>query len=199
MDRNIIQHFQSVDQILYRIVLSVDIKPLSSDRDYFKSLCNAIICQQLSEKAGRTIWQRFESIFLSGTFTPDKVLKISVETMRNSGVSNAKARYIHAIAQAFLDRIVKPEEFVHMTDEEIIQVLVTIKGIGRWTAEMFLIFSLGRLDVFSAGDLGLRKALQKAYGLKSLPNEKWIGRKSKLWSPYKSYAALALWKSLESL
>jgi len=196
MEKHVLHHFSLVDPILYAVAKEKGILPVKGGTDPFSDLCNAIVCQQLSDKAGSAIWKKFEALF-SLSPTPHAVLEKSVETLRKSGVSQSKAQYIQNIAKAFIDGTVEPKKFSGMTDEEIISHLVVIKGVGRWTAEMFLIFSLGRPDVFSCGDLGLRKGIQKLYGLKKLPEEKQLLRLTKKWSPYRSYASLLLWKSLD--
>lgn len=199
MEKRILTHFRRTDEKLYHLAKKLGIIAMNSNNDPFSDLCNAIVCQQLSDKAGAAIWKRFEALFAKKKITPSLVLKKSVSGLRKSGISNSKAQYIRNIAEAFIQDYVTPETFHQKSDEEIIQQLIQVKGIGRWTSEMFLIFSLGRPDVFSSGDLGLRKAVQRLYGLKKLPEEKQLHRMTKKWSPYRSYASLLLWKSLDSV
>jgi DNA-3-methyladenine glycosylase II len=169
--------------------------PLSTS--YFSDIVNAIICQQLSDKAGAAIWKRFKILFSPNTITPSAVKKIPVKTLRTSGISNAKAQYIHNVAQAFVEGLVTPNQFSKMSDEAVINQLTLIKGIGRWTAEMFCIFSLGREDIFSFGDVGLFNAICKLYGRDKPFSTQRIEQITRTWSPYRSYASLLLWKSLE--
>lgn len=197
MENKILAHFQNTDEKLYTLAQKIGIIPVLANNDPFSDLCNAIVCQQLSDKAGAAIWKRFEALFSKKTITPSLVLKKSVSDLRKSGISNSKACYIQNIAEVFVRDHLNKEKFLIQKDEEIIQELIRIKGVGRWTAEMFLIFSLGRPDVFSCGDLGLRKGVQKLYGLKNLPEEKQLLCLTKKWSPYRSYASLLLWKSLD--
>lgn len=197
MEKQILTHFQNNDEKMYALAKKIGIIPVLANNDPFSDLCNAIVCQQLSDKAGAAIWKRFEALFSKKKITPNLVLKKSVADLRKSGISNSKAQYIQNIAEAFVKNNLHKEKFLAQTDEEVIQELIQIKGVGRWTSEMFLIFSLGRPDVFSAGDLGLRKGVQKLYGLRKLPEEKQLFRIAKKWSPYRSYASLLLWKSLD--
>ena len=120
-------------------------------------------------------------------------MKKSHETLRSSGLSNAKASYIRNIAEAAVNKKLVFEKLPSMNDDAVIETLVQIKGIGRWTAEMFLIFTLGRENVFSTGDLGLKKGMIKLYGLKKEPNLKQIIKITEKWSPYKTYGSLVLW------
>jgi DNA-3-methyladenine glycosylase II len=173
-----------------------DIKLIPS-KDYFSDLASAIVCQQLSDKAGAAIWKRFTALFDSPKIIPEAVAEKTVEQLRRSGISHSKAQYMKNVAVAFLDKTVTPEKFSAMSDSEIIGQLIQIKGVGTWTAEMFCIFSLGREDIFSVGDLGLSNALYRLYGRKKPFTKAQMERIARAWSPYRSYASLLLWKSLE--
>ena len=164
---------------------------------HFKKLCGAIIAQQLANKAARAITNRFYDLFERKYVTPDKVLAFSEQELRNIGMSWAKARYTRGLAQKVKDKEVRLNNLRNLDDKLVVEELIKVKGIGNWTAEMFLIFTLGREDIFSHGDLGLRKALQKLYGFKDKPNEKQINKIVDKWSPYKSYGCLALWRSVD--
>jgi DNA-3-methyladenine glycosylase II len=196
MKDHVIAHFRKKDPVLSVYAerySSIEIVPSA---DHFSDLCNAIVCQQLSEKAGASIWNRFEAAFGRQGIVPVTITGRNADALRALGISWSKAGYIKNIAAAFLDGTVTPHLFTNMEDEAIIRQLTGIKGVGRWTAEMFLIFSLGREDVFSPGDLGLRRAIQKMYGYKSEPALRTLATISRKWSPYRSYASLVLWKSL---
>jgi DNA-3-methyladenine glycosylase II len=168
-------------------------------RKYFQDLCESIVCQQLSGKAAAAIWKKFKLLIGENNIKPAYIVTLDDAFLRTTGISWAKARYTKYVAQAFLDGTVTSKKFSSMTEEEIITQLVKIKGVGRWTAEMFLMFSLGREDVFSIGDLGLRKGMQKLLHMKTLPGEKIMKRMSKKWSPYRTYGALLLWRSLDTV
>lgn len=191
------KHFSSVDPILANhFHLIGDIK-LSQSTNPFVDLVESITSQQLSVKAGATIFERLKKLFSKGRITPDGVLSLTDQQIRDVGISWSKVKYIKAIAHAVKSGSVAFESFPNLSDEEVIASLTTIHGVGRWTAEMFLMFSLGRADVFSYGDLGLRRGLQKLYGLKKEPTRKQMEKIVKKWAPYRTYAARILWNSLD--
>lgn len=170
--------------------------------DLFEDLVESIISQQLSGKAAKTIFGRFKDLYPStalGTIafpTPKQILATPHEKLRAVGLSNAKARYVKSLAEFVDTGQLVLDELKDKSDEEVITSLTRVKGIGRWTAEMILIFSLGRPDVFSMGDLGLKKAISKLYKVDMKDLEK-IEKISDAWSPYRSLACRYLWKSLE--
>ncbi len=168
----------------------------AAPKDYFAKLCGEIINQQLSDKASATIYKRFENLFPEKIITPEYVLKLSHEKIRGTGTSNAKVAFIKSLAEKVVKKELKFELLDSMTDREVVKELTKIKGIGPWTAEMFIMFSLGRQDVFSHGDLGLRKAIKKLYGFKAEPTRKEIEKITNKWSPYRTYACAILWQSL---
>ena len=197
--KHMLRHFQKNDYRLYEYMIKVGkLYKIKKDRpaNYFHRLCKEIICQQLSNKAGDAIHDRFLKLFSRRLIRPLDVLKLSHETLRGSGISNAKARYIKNLAEAIINKTLPITKLDAMTDEEIIVALTKVKGIGRWTAEMFLIFVLGRENVFSHGDLGLKKGLIKVYGFKKEPARKRVEKIVGRWSPYKSYASRVLWECL---
>lgn len=200
MNKLITDHFQTADPLLHEWILKIQklppFKPINPDR-YFTRLCDDIVSQQLSGKAAATIFSRFNKLFNNDTITPDELLQIPHEKLRAAGLSNTKANYVKNLAQHVLDGSLTLDRLPKLTDEEVIAELTKVKGIGRWTAEMFLIFSLGREDVFSHGDLGLRNGLKKIYKFKREPSKKRIEAIVKKWSPYKSFASRILWKCLE--
>lgn len=168
-------------------------------KNYFESLADAIMSQQLSGKAADTLIKRFKALFPKVEFpSPKQVLAKSDTELRSVGVSSAKASYLKNLAQAFEDKTLNFRNIDKKTDEEIITMLVSVKGIGRWTVEMFLIFTLGRPDVFSFGDLGLRNAVKKVYGLRQDPSPVKLKQLSVRWQPYRSTASLYLWASLNN-
>lgn len=193
-----IRHIKKVDPVLHTAILKLPKPNIKARKRYFQSLVSSIISQQLSTKAADTIEKRFIKLFLGKKFpTPMDIQKISELKLRRCGLSAGKAKYIKGIAEAFTKKLVQPRQFKAMTDEEIIVELVKIKGIGRWTAEMFLMFSLARPDVFSHGDLGLKKAIQQLYKFKEIPTQKQVEKIVAKWSPYRTTASRYLWLSLD--
>jgi DNA-3-methyladenine glycosylase II len=157
----------------------------------------SIISQQLSIKASDTIFSRFKKLFSKEIITPEKLIKIEDQKIRNAGISFSKIKYIKGIARAIIDKQLDLKKLDDLTDEEIIGELIKLKGVGKWTAEMFLMFTLGRTDVFSAGDLGLQNAIVKLYKLKNKPDQTILLEISNKWSPHRTIASRILWKSLE--
>lgn len=198
MNNKFLVHFQTVDPILYSLFKEFPSLEIQSEspKNYFKKLCGEIIGQQLSGKVADVIYARFEKLFPRKHVTPVGVLKISEQTLRDTGMSWSKTRYIHDLARQVVDKSVRLEALSTLSDAEVIKELTRVKGIGPWTAEMFLMFSLGREDVFSYGDLGLRNAMKKLYGFKKDPTARQMGRIVNKWKPYRTYAARILWKSL---
>ncbi len=193
-------HFQNADPILHTWILKIESLPplpILQPNQYFTRLCDDIISQQLSGRAAATIFSRFIKLFKNEHINPQELVNIPHEKIREAGLSNAKANYVKNLAQHVIDGSLKLDRLTNLPDEEVITELTKVKGIGRWTAEMFLLFSLGRPDVFSHGDLGLRNGLKKIYGFKREPSKKKIEALIKKWSPYKSYASRILWKCLE--
>ena len=184
------------DKKLAKIIKDIKLAPLELHGDYFRELTESIIGQQLSIKAADTILSRFYKL-MKGPIAPRKVLKLKDEDIRKAGISYQKISYIKDLAKKFDDDEIEFHKFNKLTDEKIIEELIAVRGIGRWTAEMFLIFGLGRPDVFSYGDLGLRRAIEKLYKIKDLEEVEAI-RISEKWKPYRSIASRYLWKSLEN-
>lgn len=200
MDKKILAHFRRVDPTLFSVLQKIPHKKHlgpGTSRDLFADLVETIICQQLSDRAGATIFARFQKLFPGGTFTPARVLRLSDERIRSVGTSRSKVGFIKNLAQHVLTKSVQLVQLAKLPDQEVIRELTKLKGIGPWTAEMFLMFSLGREDIFSYGDLGLRNAIKKMYGLKKDPTKKQMEAITRKWSPYRTYACRILWKSLE--
>lgn len=201
MNTKPLHHFpDKVMQSLYEKVLRADIeiipiKPATEER-YFGHLVESIISQQLSTKVADIISARAVQA-VGGTWEPAVVVATEHEVLRAVGLSNSKASYIQNIARAWTDGTIDVSRFSELSDEEIITQLSTIKGVGRWTAEMFLIFCLGRPDVFSAGDFGLRKAISVAYNIEQTTKAPELLVLSQAWKPQRSLASRILWKSLE--
>lgn len=158
-----------------------------NENDPFYNLAMNIAYQQLAGKAAKAIWNRVKE---KTGITPEGILKTD---LNGTGLSQRKISYMKDLAEKFPSF----KDFAQMSDEEVIKELVQVKGIGEWTAEMFLIFSLKRMNVFSNGDYGLRKAVQKLYDLPEMPKEKEMDQYTEKWAPYKTIAALYLWKWLD--
>lgn len=188
-------HFREHDPVLAEMVAAIGPYELELQADRFLSLGHAIVGQQLSMAAARTIWGRF--VELVGEVTPERILGFDTDAMRAIGLSNAKARYMHGLAADVLDGTVDLDSLDALDDEAVIAHLLRIKGVGRWTAEMFLIFSLGRPDVFSAGDVGLQRAVGRLYGLADAGPAEYTAV-AEPWAPYRSAASLYLWESLRA-
>lgn len=198
MKSHIKDHFRKVDPILYKAVEKIgfleDISP-RQPRDYFRSLCREIISQQLATGAASVIHKRFLNLFPTRRPSVKLLAFIPEKELREAGMSWAKARYIKDIAQKLGTKELRLSSLPKLSDEEVITELTKIKGVGRWTAEMFLIFSLGRPDVFSLQDLGLKRAMQKLYGTSSFSTREIMSIVAR-WSPYRSFASRILWKVL---
>jgi len=165
----------------------------------FESLVRAITNQQLSGRAAETIFGRFRALFPDCDFpSPARVLAVDAQTLRGVGLSRPKAAYIHDLATRMLNGVV-PElaEVQSLSDEEIVSRLTEIKGIGRWTVEMLLIFNLGRPDVLPIHDLSIRKGFKKVFNKRKLPEPLAIERHGERWRPYRTTASLYLWRACE--
>ncbi len=200
--QKIFQYFQKNDEVIFLLAKKVGtVKELYADKpeNYFHRLCREIIGQQLASGAARTIFSRFEALFTNKKITSRKVQNISHQAMRKAGLSNAKAGYIRDLAEKVINKELDFKSFESLSDEQVTAELTKVKGIGPWTASMFLLAVLTRRDIFSPGDLALRKAIKIAYGLKEMPTEKQAEEISYKWKPYRTYASLVLWKSLKKI
>ena len=160
----------------------------------FQSLVRSIVYQQLSGKAAATILGRFQKLFPGRRFpTPKKVIALPMKKLRSAGLSSQKSIYIKDLAKKFADGTIKASRLHRMTNTEVIEHLVRVKGIGVWTTHMFLIATLGRPDILPTGDLGIRKGFQVVYNLKNLPDHATMERLAKPWREHASVAAWYLW------
>lgn len=173
---------------------------LSPHTDYYQQLVRSIIGQQLSVKAAATIYNRFLGLFNGSMPTPEQIITTSTEDLRAIGCSYQKASYIHDLAQHILDGQLDLAHIATLPNEEVIRQLVAVKGIGEWSAHMFMMFSLGRLDILPTGDLGIRKAMMIQYELSDLPKpaEMLELALNHGWSPHQSVASWYLWRSLDN-
>lgn len=165
-------------------------------RDPFEALCMSIASQQLSTKAADTIFRRFCDLFPDRKPVPERVMTLADDEIRAVGFSRPKVAYIKDLASHVTDGRLDLKGLKKHPDDEVMRQLVAVKGIGRWTAEIFLMFRLGRPDIFPADDLGLMNAVQRTYGMRKRPDAKRLRKMCETWKPYRSVAAWYLWQSL---
>ena len=168
--------------------------------NHYQELVESIISQQLSVKAAATITGRFVDLFGGNFPTPEQIVAKDIEELRSVGLSRPKAAYIRDLAEHVIDGRLRFTDLDLQSNDDIIQMLTGVKGIGEWTAHMFLIFSLGRLDVLAHGDLGIRNGIKQLYGFDHAPTPEEIKEiaKQQQWTPYESIACWYVWKSLEN-
>lgn len=198
--KKIKEHFERVDPIISQFIDKTDFKVLNKVKSsdlYFEELCQSIIFQQLAGKAADTIMGRFIDLFKGKKITPNSILSFSEKELKSVGLSWQKTKYIIDLSQKVKDKEVDLKNISNMDDYSVLKELTKVKGIGPWTAEMFLMFTLGREDIFSYGDLILRKAVQRLYKLKDKASEEEVNKIVNKWTPYKSYGSLALWMSAD--
>jgi DNA-3-methyladenine glycosylase II len=190
------KHLRRADPVMRDLIQRVGPFQLKPDRQRFHMLACSIVSQQLSVKAARTIRDRLVTL-AGGKLVPENVLELEIEQLRGVGLSRNKAAFLHDLAVATSDGRVSLTKIGRKDDEAIIAELIQVKGVGRWTAQMFLMFSLGRPDVLPVGDLGIRAAMRKLYGLADLPNETLAQEIGAKWRPYATAASWYCWRSLE--
>ena len=191
-----VEALRASDPVLRDLIDRIGLFEPSHEPDLWWSLVDAIASQQLSIKAAATILGRIEALGPDGRRpTPAEILAFPDETLRACGLSRAKVVYLRDLATRWLDGTLEPHRFDSFTDDEVIEHLVRVKGIGRWTAEMVLMFTLRRPDVLPVDDLGLRIAVQQAYGLAERPGRKELEALGERWRPWRSIASFYLWRS----
>jgi DNA-3-methyladenine glycosylase II len=193
-------NLKKADSILADLIEQVGLCTLDQQQqtgDLLSSLCRSIIYQQLSGKAAGTIHRRFLALYSDKpSLTPQDILNTPDEIIREAGISRSKIIYIKDLAQKVLTDLPTLTELETMDDEKIIQTLIPVKGIGRWTVQMLLIFRLHRWDVLPVDDLGIRAGIRKVYGLSELPDKKLVEKFGESWKPYRTIASWYLWRSL---
>ncbi|HYB91651.1 MAG TPA: DNA-3-methyladenine glycosylase [Candidatus Binataceae bacterium] len=190
-------HLVRIDPVLARIISQVGPIRLARRSERFQALARAIVFQQLAGSAAMAIYNRLVALFPGTSFpSPEQVLATPDDALRKVGLSAKKVLYLKDLALHIQKDSLNFHRFPRMTDEEIIGDLTRVKGIGRWTAEMFLMFTLARPDVFPATDLGLQNAVTKAYGMRKRPTPKRMREIGERWQPYRTAAAWYLWQSL---
>ena len=164
-------------------------------QDYFQSLLRSIVFQQLSGKAAQTIYERFVNLIpVNSNLCPNEVLKLDKDGMRMAGLSFQKINYVRNLADYFENNSFNKKNVERMTDEEICKELIQIKGIGQWTVDMFLMFTLNRADILPYKDLGIQKGIMKIFKMKKLPSKKEMENCSRKWRPYRTIACWYLWR-----
>ena len=186
------------DSKMLTLIEKFGIINLKPRRRYFESIVKIIIGQQLSLKAADSIAKKVFNYYADKP-TAEKIVATDDLTLRSLGLSNAKVKYVKDFSLKYINKEIKLTNFLRMSNDEIISELTKVKGIGVWSAHMFLIFYLARFDVLPYSDLGIKKAIMLVYGLKNLPDEETVKKiaEKNSWNPYESVAALYLWKSLE--
>jgi DNA-3-methyladenine glycosylase II len=189
-------HLRSADPVLAEIIERVGPYAMQYHEPTFRALVRSIVFQQLHGRAARTIFERLVEK-AGGEITPDSILKLCPAQMRAVGLSKQKLTYIRDLARKTRAGTVEFERFQEMSDDQIIAELTVVKGIGEWTAHMFLMFALRRPNILPTGDYGVRAAMRKAYGMKVLPKPRTMARMAKSWHPYCSIASWYMWRSLD--
>ena len=196
-------HLSGCDPILGKLV--GDHGPLDEEErrrgrpdDAYGALLRAIVGQQLSVKAARTIYDRLCALYGGRTPTPAELIETDPEDLRGVGLSRAKASYLRDLAEHVEDGDLDLEQLPELPDDQVSALLIAVKGLGRWTVDMFLMFHLGRPDILPVGDLGIRRAVQIAYGLGDLPDAAELTRIARPWQPHRTLACLYLWASLDN-
>ena len=185
----------AADPVLGALIVRYKGLTLSSRGDAFQTLARSIVGQQISVKAAQSVWDRFAEAV--GEMQPKRVLRLSVEELRGCGLSGQKVNYLRDLSSRFAEGAIDISRWHDMDDESLIDELTEVKGIGRWTAEMFLIFYLTRPDVFPLADIGLQRAMELHYNKGRKLSDRRIVTLGKLWSPWRSVATWYLWRSLD--
>ncbi|MBX4188927.1 DNA-3-methyladenine glycosylase [Candidatus Saccharibacteria bacterium] len=194
------KHLAAHDKKLASVIKSSGPCRISPHTDHYGELVGSIVGQQLSAVAAGTIWRRVLDLFGGKMPTPQQLIKIEDQQLRDLGLSWNKVKYVKDLAQHVLDGRLDLEHIATMPNEQVIEQLTAVKGIGEWSAHMFMIFGLGRLDVLPVGDLGVRKAVMNLYGLNEMPDPAMMVTISNKngWHPYESVASWYLWQSLDN-
>ena len=181
------------DPKLRSLIEQVGSFELRSRRPYFWTLCRSILAQQVSGASARAVIRKVRALFPGRRFPgPESMLALPERALLGAGVSRQKRRYLYALADAFCDGGLSRVRFASLSDEQVMERLTDIVGIGRWTAEMFLMFSLRRNDVFPVGDLGIRRGMQQFIGVSGVPD---MVRRAERWRPYRTVACFYLWRA----
>jgi DNA-3-methyladenine glycosylase II len=191
------------DKVLKRVMeergpIDPAIDRRGSRPDPFEAVARAIVGQQLSTKAARSIWEKLLAQFGGEMPAPEALLRKRPQTLRKAGLSNAKVEFLRDLSKRVTDGRLDFDRIKDFSDEDVIAELIEVKGVGQWTAEMFLMFHLAREDVVSVGDLGIRRAVQISYGMDDLPGPEELEKLAEEWRPHRTLACLYLWRSLDN-
>lgn len=192
-----VRHLRRSDPVMREMIDRVGPCTLRLKRDRFALLAKSILSQQISTAAARTIRGRVEALVAPERIAPQTLLGLSVEELRGAGVSARKAEYLHDLARKASDGTIRLHRIGRMSNEDVIRELTQVRGIGRWTVEMLLMFSLGRLDVFPLDDLSLRNAISANYPVSQPPGKAELLELAACWSPYETVASWYCWRILE--
>jgi DNA-3-methyladenine glycosylase II len=190
-----IEHL-SKDKRLLPLLQTVDPHAVKRHKNICLRLCASIMSQQLSTRVAEVIYKRFLALYGGEEPTPEQILSTSFDQLRGTGLSNAKVNYVQNVARFILEHKLDDKKLYKMTDEEIVETLTQIKGVGRWTVEMLLMFTLGREDVFAVDDLGIQQSMCKIYKIDATDKKAMKAKMLKIaakWSPYRTYACMYLW------
>ena len=196
--REAILHLQAADPVIGGIIARVGSYRIQFREPGFETLVKSIVNQQLSGRVAQVIFGRLTAAVPEGLLTPENVLALRPAKMRSLGLSKQKTAYIRDLARLTRDGRLDFSQLANLPDAEVIERLTQVKGVGVWTAHMFLIFALRRPDILATGDLGVRIAIRKAYQLEELPHPKQVEELAAAWRPYSSVAVWYLWRSLDS-
>ena len=185
------------DSLLGPIVEKYTGEFLSGHGNLFSTLVRSIVGQQISTKAAESINCRFQSLFPRNRPTPKKVQELAEQKLREVGLSGQKVKYMKDLSEKFIDRTIRPHSMAYQDNEEIIRQLTGVYGIGRWTAEMFLIFSLSRMDVLPVGDLGLRAGVKLIYNMRAMPSPDRVRVLGRKWQPFATVGTWYTWRTLD--
>lgn len=196
-------HLARADDVMAALIeqfgpLDLEERRRGRPTDAYGALLRSIVGQQLSVKAARSIYGRLVDLFGGSTPSPRELLDADPETVRSVGLSRPKVAYIRDLAQHVEDGELHLNSLDDMSDEAVVTELTAVKGLGEWTAHMFLMFHLRRPDVLPVGDLGVRRAVERQYGLEGMPDAETLGRLGERWAPYRTLASLYLWQSLDN-
>ena len=192
-----LRHLRKSDPVLAEVIRRVGPFQLEPKRGRFQSLVRSILAQQISTAVARSMLRKLEARLAPSKLTPLSLGQLSFDDLRAIGLSRQKATYLQDLTEKVVRKTVRLQRVHRLTDEEIIEELIQVKGIGRWTVQMFLIFCLGRPDVFAPDDFGLRSAIQRLYGLAELPKRAEAEEIAAPWRPHATVASWYLWRSLE--
>lgn len=193
-----VAYLTDADPIMASLIERVGPIDYSVDRNLWRAMVGSIVGQQLSVKAAATIRARVAALGSEGFPDPVALLAVPEDRLRECGLSRSKASYVRDAARYWVAGRIDEGAIAQASDEAVIEELVSLRGVGRWTAEMVLIFSLGRRDVLAVDDLGIRVAVQKAYGLDDRPDRATVHAVGEAWKPYRTFASLYLWRSLQA-